>query len=332
AADIDDAQHETRAAFVDYVRSGNDQALRETEAKTLRKNPTTDGGYLVPEVVYTDLDSQIQKQSAMRQLANVVVMGAGDTLHYVRASSAMAARWAGEESARSDTGDGDFKKVDIRLDEIYFNLTATQQFLDDTAIDIEAWIVSSMAQAFAETEGRAFILGSGLTQPGGIAYHATSTTYSATSNSLYSRKSGVNGKLPTGTAGADYLMEFAFGLEAPYSGNASWLMNKAAQSELRKIKDNDGRYLWTPGLEQGTSATLLGYPIYEESHMPNFGLNAKPICFGDFKSGYAIAERQTTHFTRDPYSDKPNIVFYVSRRVGGNVVNPTALRFVQLSA
>jgi HK97 family phage major capsid protein len=205
--------------------------------------------------------------------------------------------------------------------------------LDDALFDVEDWLAREVAIEFARAEGVAFVSGTGTAQPKGFLTYPVAATGDST------RPFGTLQYVPSGAAGAfiattpqDRLIDMVHSLRAPYRQGAVWVMNSNTIATVRKFKDSTGDFIWKPGLLEGQSSTLLGYPIVEVDAMPDIGANSLSIGFGQFRSAYVVAERGETAVLRDPYSNKPFVQFYATRRVGGALVNSEALKLMRFSA
>jgi HK97 family phage major capsid protein len=204
--------------------------------------------------------------------------------------------------------------------------------LDDAAFDVEEWLAGEIASEFAAAEGQAFVNGTGVNQPKGFLRQPVSTAGDAT------RGFGTLQYLPSGAAGdfgsepQDRLIDLVQSLRAPYRQGAVFVMNAATSTRIRKLKTSDGAFLWQPGLVSGQPDTLLGYPVVEAEDMPDITANSASIAFGNFRLGYLIAERQETQILRDPYSNKPFVHFYATKRVGGQVSNSEAIKLMKFAA
>ncbi len=240
--------------------------------------------------------------------------------------------WAAETDARGQTGTPVFAEIAPPMGELYANPAASQAMLDDAAFDVEAWLADEIATEFARAEGAAFVGGSGAGRPRGFLQ---SPVAAAADNA---RAFGTLQYLATGNAGDfgdhpdERLIDLVQSLRAPYRQGASFVMNAATLARIRKLKTADGAFLWAPSLVAGTPATLLGYPVVEAADMPDIAANALAIAFGNFRIGYLIAERAETQILRDPYSNKPFVNFYATKRVGGCVSNSEAIKLLKFAA
>ena len=217
------------------------------------------------------------------------------------------------------------------MGELYANPSATQAMLDDANFDVEEWLAREIAAEFAKAEGAAFVNGDGINRPKGFLQQATSAAGDA------SRPFGTLQHVASGAAGdfgsnpQERLIDLVQALRAPYRQGASFVMNAATLARIRKFKTSDGAFVWQPSLAAGQPATLLGYPVVEAEDMPDVGANALAIAFGNFRAGYLIAERSETVILRDPYSNKPFVNFYATKRVGGCVSNSEAIKVMKFA-
>ena len=237
--------------------------------------------------------------------------------------------WVGEEDARPETSGPSLKQIVAHMGEIYANPAATQTSLDDMFFDAEAWISSEVAKEFSDQESLAFLSGNGTNKPKGIL----SYTLSAQNDSA--RAFGQLQKLTASGAtaiSADDLIDIIHATKAGYRRNSRFMMNNMSVASIRKLKDSDGNYLWRPGLEAGAASSLLGYGIVENEDLPDMAANANSILFGDFSRGYTIVDRIGTRILRDPYTNKPFVHFYTTRRTGGMLTDSNAIKVLSMAA
>jgi HK97 family phage major capsid protein len=321
---------EHKAAFEQYIRRGDEAGLREIEAKAMSVGAAADGGYLVPPETDSEIGRKLSVVSPIRALATVRQVS-GSVLKKPFAISGMASGWVAETAARPQTNSAQLAELSFPTMELYAMPAATQALLDDAAVDIEAWISSEIDIVFAEQEGTAFVSGDGVNKPKGFL------AYAAVADSAWSW--GSLGYVATGAAGAfkasgpsDTLVDVVYALKAGYRQNANFVMNRKVQAEVRKFKDAEGRYLWQPPATAGGQASLMGFPVTEAEDMPDIAANALSIAFGDFRAGYLVVDRTGVRVLRDPYSAKPYVLFYTTKRVGGGVQNFEAIKLVRFSA
>ncbi|WP_320197207.1 phage major capsid protein [Agrobacterium rosae] len=328
AANAETEEH--KAAFEAYIRRGDEGALRDLEAKAFSGSSGTDGGYLLPHETDSDIGKRMAVVSPMRALSTVRQVS-GAVLKKPFAPSGMATGWVSETAARPQTNTPQLSELTFPTMELYAMPAATQGLLDDSAVDIEAWIASEVDVAFAEQEGAAFISGDGVNKPKGLL------AYDTVANSAW--EWGKIGYVATGAAGAfassgplDVLIDTVYSLKAGHRQNGSFLMNRKTQSTLRRVKDTTGNYLWQPPASAGQAALLMGFPVAEAEDMPDVAAGSTSIAFGDFRAGYLVVDRTGIRILRDPYSAKPYVLFYTTKRVGGGVQNFEAVKLVKFAA
>ena len=335
-ADPDKAAHAT--AFNTWFRKGDravDADMRELEVKakmTTQSDP--DGGYLVPEETEAGIDRVLGTVSVMRQLARVITIGTSTYKKLVNMGGA-GAGWVGEEQARPETDTPTLREIAINTAELYANPAITQTALDDARIDIAAWLADEVSIEFAEQEGAAFITGNGVNKPRGILAYDTVANASYAWGKLGYVASGKAGDFADTSATvskADALVDLYYALKSGYRNGASWLMSDAVMGTVRKFKDADGNFLWAPPTAAAGVATILGKPVYNDDNMDEVGAGKFPIAFGDFSRAYLIADRFGVRVLRDPYTNKPNVLFYTTKRVGGGLVNFEALKLLKIAA
>ncbi len=319
-----------RAAFADlYLRKGIEGGF---ELKRFQGTVPGDGGVAVPRELDQLIESTLRSISPIRTVANVVKVGSSSYRRLV-STGGFASGWVSEAAGRPETGTPTFQEVAIPMGELYANPAATQAMLDDAMFDIETWLANEIALDFARAESIAFVTGSGTDQPKGFLTYPVATTADQ------ARPFGTVQYLPSGAAGAfpaanpaDRLIDLVHALRTPYRQGAVWVMNSNTLSVIRKFKDSAGQFIWQPALAADQPATLLGYPVIEADAMPDIAANALAIAFGQFGSAYTIAERTETAVLRDPFSNKPFVHFYATRRVGGALVNSEAIKLMRFSA
>ncbi|VVT00325.1 Phage capsid family protein [Sphingomonas sp. EC-HK361] len=314
------------AGFDGFVRSG---AVIETKAFT---GVTGDaGGYAVPREIDAVIDRVLKAASPIRSIANVVTVGSAGYRKLVTTGGTPSG-WAAEDGARGGTATPTFVEIAPPMGELYANPSASQAMLDDAQFDVEAWLADEIAAEFAKAEGAAFVGGNGVNRPKGFLAAPTASTADGT------RAFGTLQYLASGAAGDfaanpdERLIDLVQSLRAPYRQGATFVMNASTLARIRKLKTADGAFLWAPSLSAGQPATLLGYPVIEAEDMPDIAANTLSIAFGNFRSGYLIAERSETQILRDPYSNKPFVNFYATKRVGGCVVNSEAIKLMKFAA
>ncbi len=315
-------------AFNAYLRSGDDDALRglEIEGKAMSSAVAADGGYLVDPQTAQSIISVLESTASIRAIANVVQVEA-TSFDVLVDHSDVGAGWATETDPSSETGTPLIDRITIPLHELSALPKASQRLLDDSAFDIEGWLAGRIANKFARSEAAAFISGNGVDKPTGMLTHPT------VDNDVWAW--GNLGYVPTGVDGdfngGDAVIDLVYALGAQYRANASFVMNSKTAGAVRKLKDADGRFLWSDGLAAGEPARLLGYPVLIAEDMPDVATDATAIAFGDFNAGYTVAERPDLRVLRDPFSAKPHVLFYATKRVGGDVSDFAAIKLLKFA-
>ena len=320
-------------AFRDWFRKGRDEhALRELEIKAaVTSSSDPDGGYVVPEQEESAIDRVLMSVSNMRNIAQVMTVSTNLYKKLVGQGGA-GHGWVGEKEARTETGTPTLRELIFETMELYANPAATQNSLDDARINIADWLSSEVGIVFAEQEGAAFITGDGVKKPRGITAYDTIADASYAWGKIGYKASGVAAAISDASNnGVDALIDLVYALRQGYRSNARFIMNRFTQGEVRKLKDSYGQYLWQPPTQAGQPATLLSYPITDDDNMPDIGANAFPIAFGDFRRGYLIIDRQGVRVLRDPYTNKPYVHFYTTKRVGGGVQNFEAFKLLKIA-
>jgi HK97 family phage major capsid protein len=313
-------------SFVDgFLRQG-----REAELKSLSGAVAADGGFAVPRQIDEQIAGILKKISPLRQVAQVVRVGTAGYRKLIMTSGS-ASGWVSETGARPETTSPKFAEIAPPFGELYANPSASQAMLDDAMFNVEEWLANEIAGEFARAEGAAFVNGTGTNQPKGFLGASTSNATDAT------RAFGTLQFIASGNAtGFDVapelkLIDLVHSLKAGHRQGAVFIMNSATLAAVRKFKAADGSFLWTPGLLDGAPARLLGYPVIEAEDMPDIAAGNMPIAFGNFKNGYLIAERGETRILRDPYTNKPFVNFYATKRVGGQVLDSEAIKLLKIS-
>lgn len=314
-------------AFGGFLRSG----AGAVEVKAFTGAADASGGIAVPQELDAAIAATLTAISPIRAVAQVVTVGSAG-YRKLLTDGGTPSGWAGETGARPETATPVFNELAPPMGELYANPAASQSMLDDAAFDVEQWLASEIATEFARAEGAAFVSGDGVNKPSGFLTAPVSALGDAT------RPFGTLQLLPTGESGdfsddpADDLIDLVHALRAPYRQGAAWVMNSATLARIRKFKTAEGALLWQAGLSAGQPATLLGYPVVEAEDMPDIAADSVSIAFGNFQAGYLIADRGETQILRDPYSHKPYVHFYATRRVGGMVSDSNAIKLMRFSA
>lgn len=320
---------EAKAAFERYVRQGDASALDALEMKAMSAGTATAGGYTVPLEIEQTIDRVLAKVSPMRAIASVRQIGA-NTYRKPITTTGASTGWVAETDARPQTNTPTLAAIDFATMELYAMPAATQTLLDDSQVDLETWLAEEVQTVFAEQEGAAFISGNGTTQPKGFLSETTIADASWVWGKLGYIASGADGAFASSTP-TDTLINLVYAPKQAYRANGTWMMNRKTESAIRKFKDNQNNYIWQPGASAGQPATLLGYPVAEAEDMPDIASGSYALAFGDFKRGYLIVDRIGVRVLRDPYSAKPYVLFYTTKRVGGGVQNYEAIKLMKFA-
>ncbi|MFC7290891.1 phage major capsid protein [Hirschia litorea] len=313
---------EHKSAWDGYMRSGDDSGIARLDTKALSQGSDAQGGYVAPAELDRLIEARLQAASPMRQIASV------------RQTSAMVFKkpvgmgtqgsWAGETAARGQTTSPELELLEFPAAELYAMPAATQTLLDDAYADIDEWLADEVETAFSAQESAAFITGDGVNKPKGFLSYSIEDNASHAWGKIGSVSSGASGDF-SATAPADALIDLIYAPKAQFRANGRFVMNRRTLSDLRKLKDSNGQYAWRPGVH-GEGASIMGYGVTEIEDMPDIGAGNAAIAFGDFRKGYLIVDRQGARVLRDPYSAKPYVLFYTTKRVGGGVQNFDAIK------
>ncbi|MCT4557411.1 MAG: phage major capsid protein [Pelagimonas sp.] len=319
-----DAPHQK--AFDAYLRSGDDDALRglEIEGKGMTTAVNSDGGYLVDPQTSDSIRGRLEASASVRAISNVVNVEA-QAFDVLIDQNDTVAGWAAETASAAETGTASIDRISIPLYELNAMPKVSQRLLDDSAFDIETWLATRIADKFIRAEAAAFVNGDGVDKPRGFLNHTQVADDSWSWGNLGYVTTGVADDIDNG----DSLIDLVYTLGAQYRANGTFVMNSKTAGALRKLKDADGRHLWADGFSATEPARLLGYPVLTAEDMPDIDADATPIAFGDFSNGYTIAERPDIRVLRDPFSAKPHVLFYASKRVGGDVSDFAAIKLLR---
>ena len=321
---------EHKQAFEAYVRSGDASNLRALEMKAMSVGSNADGGYLVPPEIETEIGQRLTAISPIRAIAGVRTIS-GNVYKKPFMTAGPAVGWVGETDARAQTGSPTLDELSFPAMELYAMPAATATLLEDSAVNIDQWLAQEVEQVFAAQEGTAFVSGDGNNKPKGfLAYTAVADASWSWGNIGYVA-SGAAGAFPASNP-SDVLVDLIYAVKAGYRQNASFVMNRKTQSVIRKFKDSTGHYLWQPPAVAGGKASLLSFPVVEAEDMPDIAANSLSIAFGDFRRGYLVVDRAGVSVLRDPYTAKPYVLFYTTKRVGGGVQDFEAIKLMKFAA
>ena len=325
------AYTEYKSAFFKVMTGTPLDNLSSDERKAMSAGSDPDGGYLLPPSTVGRMVSKLYEQSTMRQLATVQAIST-DKLEGIVDNNEADAGWVSELGTRSDTTTPQVGKYEIQAHEMYAMPKASQKILDDAAVNVESWLAGKVADKFARVEGAGFTTGTGVGQPRGLFSYTTAATGDD------SRAWGQFEHVVTGASGAfhttkaDPLQDLLGAFKDQYLQRASWLMRREVRTAIRKMKEaTSDRYLWEPSLQMGQPDRLLGYPARVDQYVPAIAANSLSLAFGDFAEAYTIVDRMGIRTLRDPFTAKPYVVFYSTKRTGGGAVNFEAVKFLKFS-
>ncbi|MBN9532553.1 MAG: phage major capsid protein [Alphaproteobacteria bacterium] len=326
----DDRLRERKAAFDRYVRKGDAAGFAALELKSLSAGSDADGGYVVPLETEQTIDRVLSKASPIRAIAAVRQIG-GNVYRKPIASVGAASGWVAETATPTTTNAPTLSAIDFPAMELYAMPAATQTLLDDAQVDIEQWLASEVQIVFAEQESTAFVTGDGSNKPKGFLSYTKVADASWAWDKIGYVLSGGDGAFAA-SAPTDALLDLVYAPKQGYRANAHWVMNRKTEAAMRKLTDEAGNYIWQPGTRAGEAASIFGYPVMEAEDMPDIASASYSIAFGDFARGYLIVDRVGIRTLRDPYSSKPYVLFYTTKRVGGGVQNFEAIKLMKFSA
>ena len=328
----DQLKADHKKAFDAFVRKGVTDGLADLQLKAVQVGVDADGGYAVPEEMSRTIYSMLEADSPMRAVCDVRTVGTEDVKQLVDIGG-VTSGWVAETAARPLTNSPQLAQVTPTFGEIYAMPAATQKAIDDVFFDVEGWLATSIEREFAKQENTAFTTGNGTNKPKGLLAATMATTADDTRvfGTFQYLATGVAAGMPA-TNPADLLIDLVTAVKSRYYGNARFMMNRQTLATIRKWKDNQNNYLWQPGLQSGEPNSILGFPYTYNDDFPSIGANALCIAFGDFREAYIILDRVGIRLLRDPYTNKPYVTFYATKRVGNMILNSEAVKFVKCEA
>lgn len=325
-------QAEHKTAWLKWVRKGDDAGLADIERKAMNVGTPADGGYAVPIQQDRDIMRLLTDLSPMRQVCRVMTVGTEDYRKLVNLGGT-ASGWVGETDARPATAGPTLAQLKPSFGELYANPEVTQKALDDIFFDVEGELSQDISESFAVLEGKAFLSGTGTNQPVGLLTAQTSAEADS------ARAFGTVQHIATGVADnfpakdpADILIDLIYSMKAGYRTGAQFMVNSMTLATMRKWKDGDGNYIWQPAMQNGQPGSIFGYGYVTNEDMPSAGAGAIPVIFANFQQAYVIFDRIGIRQLRDPYTNKPFVGFYTTKRVGSMVANTQAVKFLKCVA
>lgn len=327
-----EAYTQYKSAFFKLAVGATLESLTADERKAMSAGSDPDGGYLLPHATAGRTLGKIYEQSTMRQLAEVQTISSND-IEGILDNDEASAGWVSELGSRTETSTPQVGKWRIEAHEMYAMPKASQRILDDAATNVEAWLAGKIADKFARVEGAAFWTGDGVGKPKGLAAYATAATGDDTRawGTFEHVKTGANGDFTT--TKADPLQDLIGAFKDQYLQNASFVMRREVRTKIRKMKEaTSDRYLWEPSLQAGQPDRLLGYPTRIDQYMPSLTTGSLSLAFGDFKQAYLIVDRMGIRTLRDPYTAKPWVLFYSTKRTGAGAQSTEAVKFLKFES
>lgn len=325
-------QAEHKSAWLKWVRKGDDAGLADIEHKAMNVGTPADGGYAVPIQQDRDIMRLLTDLSPMRQVCRVMTVGTEDYRKLVNLGGT-ASGWVGETDARPATAGPTLAQLKPSFGELYANPEVTQKALDDIFFNVEGELSQDISESFAVLEGKAFLSGTGTNQPVGLLTAKTSAEADS------ARAFGTVQYIATGVADnfpakdpADILIDLIYSMKAGYRTGAQFMVNSMTLATMRKWKDGDGNYIWQPAMQNGQPGSIFGYGYVTNEDMPSAGAGAIPVVFGNFQQAYVIFDRMGIRSLRDPYTNKPFVGFYTTKRVGSMIANTQAVKFLKCAA
>lgn len=323
---------EHKAAWLKWVRKGDDAGLADIERKAMNVGTPADGGYAVPIQQDRDIMRLLTDISPMRQVCRVMTVGTEDYRKLVNLGGT-ASGWVGETDARPATAGPTLAQLKPSFGELYANPEVTQKALDDIFFDVEGELSQDISESFAVLEGKAFLSGTGTNQPVGLLTAKTSAEADS------ARAFGTVQHIATGVADnfpasdpADVLIDLIYSMKAGYRTGARFMLASTTLAAIRKWKDKDGNYIWQPSIQDGQPGSIFGYGYVTNEDMPAVGAGAIPVVFANFQQAYVIFDRVGIRSLRDPYTNKPFVGFYTTKRVGSMIANTQAVKFLKCAA
>ncbi|RDE10348.1 phage major capsid protein [Pelagibacterium lacus] len=318
-----------KTALGDFVKTGSTAKLEALAPKSaMTVGVDEDGGFVAP----AQLDAQIlhaqRDLSPFRRLARTVTTRA-NTYQIPFNLGGTTSGWVGETAGRPQTDTSKLTLLEFPAGEIYANPAVSQRILDDALVNIADFVINEIAVEFDAQESAAFWSGDGVNKPKGLLTYDTSDAADAT------RPFGTIQTVVSGNAAGlavEGIIDLVYSLKAGYRRNGRFLANSRTLAALAKLKDGEGRPLLQPAIAEGIPATLLGHAIEADEGLPDIGANSTPLAFADWNSAYLINDRMGVRLLRDPYSAKPYVLFYTTKRVGGGLLDSNAIKLLKIAS
>jgi len=323
-----------RRAFSRYLRHPSDKqgfSLDPDIRAAMSGGTDPGGGYFLTPDLSGRLVELLYETTPIRQFANVETTSKREVTGRNDLNEA-GGGWIGEVTAPTETTHPEVGEWKIPIQELYAEPRASQDELDDSEFDVEMWLLKKVADKLSRLENTASVSGNGIKQWRGFLTYAAGTpaaTSAAAWAVIQQTGTGASGAFAAAPNGGDVFLDTIGTLKVPYRQNARWAMNRTTEAAARKLKDSDGAYHWQPGLQAGTPSMLCGYPLALFEDMPVLAANSLSIAFADWKQAYEIRDRKGVSTLRDPFTGKPFVKFYTTKRSGGAVVNFEAIKLIK---
>jgi HK97 family phage major capsid protein len=308
------ANREYKEAFCKYIKNGAEADLSKLEKKSLVRPAVNEAGYSITHKMKEYIEALLVQNSSMRQISNVIEVST-DTLEIIEDREGITSGWTSGVSI-DESQETAFSKRSVHVHELYVQPKVTQKLIDDPMVDVEEWLSKKLVNSFVVQENKAFISGDGVGKPRGIL--------------SYSNIEKVESSVKD--FNADKVLELFFSIKEIYADDTKFLMSRDALQKIRTLKDKNGQYLWHPNLSQNGKSTLFGVDVKVSTDMPKLEVDQLPIAFGNFNHAYQIVDRGVMRVLRDPFTNKPFVKFYTTKRVGGDVVNFDSIKLLKISA
>ena len=313
---------EYKQAFCNYVKKGIEFEVANLEQKNLSTPGDKELGYSITYKMNEYISTLLTQNSPMRQISSVMEISS-DALELIEDREDGVSGWSQNSITSVEaTNETIFTKKTILVHELYAQPKVTQKLIDDPRIDVEEWLSRKLANIFTKQENTAFINGDGVGKPKGILSYEDGTEW----GKIERIKTTAN------TLGADDIIKLFFSIKEIYANDTNFLMSRDALQKIRMLKDTNGQYLWQPNLSENGKSSLFGADIKISTDIPNVGSEALPIAFGNFKSAYQIVDRGNMRVLRDPFTHKPYVKFYTTKKVGGDVINSDAIKLLEIAS
>jgi HK97 family phage major capsid protein len=331
--EVPDAAYST--LFGSFMREGTREQEDKLKAEqkvgvraAMSEGSPADGGLTAPIEWDRTVAGRLKLISGIRAEATVQSISKAGFIKLFTDRS-VGSGWVGETASRPATSTPQFTALPFVPGEIYANAAASQDLLDDSEVNMETWLTGEIETEFARQEGLAFISGDGTNKPFGLLGYITGGAAAARHpwGAIEAVKSGAAAAFTT-----DGVVDLVYKLPAMYTPNAKFFLNRTSLGSVRKLKDGQGNYIWQPTYTAGQPSTLMGYSVVDLPDMPALAAGATPLLFGDMRETYLVVDRIGFRVLRDPYTNKPYICFYCTKRVGGGVKNPDAMKAQLISA